>query len=318
MTRWKTMLTANGRVAGLVAMVAVWLLAFQIWWIGPRRAELADREATLASNRAEIARFRQEAARLAATEAGVANLETNLAGAPAARTETRDTAAMLRRVELLAAEVTLSMRGYTPQPAVAHDLHSEWPSRLELTGSYRDLLLFLGRFQDCAGEVAIGDLVIQATDAEDAGAAVSAAFTVTAFAFNGAEGSSAGRLPGAGCRPAVGTMDAALGEPDEYADPFAPLPAVVDPLSPAIRIPGLPGLRVGELRLQGLVTSAGEPLAVVEAPGGETYILRGGERLQDGSVVAVNSDAVVFLERGSGPGPAKETRRTLADPLNGR
>ena len=318
MTRWKAMLTANGRAAGLVAVVAVWLLAFQIWWIAPRRAELVDHEAALARKRTEVTRLRQEAGRLAATEAGVADLEANLAGAPAARADGRDTAGLLRRVELLAADATLSMRGYTPEPAVAHDLHSEWPSRLELTGSYRELLLFLDRIQGCAGEVAIGDLAIRATDTADAGATVSAAFTLTAFAFNGAGGESAGRLPAAGCRPAVGTTDAAMDEPDEYADPFARLAPAADPLSLATRIPGLPGLRVGELRLQGLVISAGQPLAVVEAPGGETYILRGGERLQDGSVVAVNADAVVFLERGRGSGPAKATRRTLADPLNGR
>ena len=82
------------------------------------------------------------------------------------------------------------------------------------------------------------------------------------------------------------------------------------------RAPGLPGLRVSELTLQGLVRSGGRPLAVVAAPDGETYLLRGGEQLLDGTVAAVHADAVVFLEYVDGA--ARETSRTLADSTDRR
>ena len=311
MSSWKQLLPAHGRAAGLVAVAVVWLLAFQIWWVAPRRTVVEDRQAALARMRTELTRLRQEADRLPAVEAGIADLETRLAEELTARADARDTAALLRRIESLADAATLSMRGYTPEAALVYELHSEWPSRLELSGGYEDLRLFFDRIDGCVGEVAIGNLALRATDAADDGATVSAAFTVTAFAFNGAARDSTGWTPDAACSPDRGAPNAAPDERETHADPFAPLPSGGDALAIGTRVPGLPGLRVGELTLQGLVSSAGRPLAVVAAPGGEIYILHGGERLLDGSVAAVQANAVVFLERAGGSGVAREIRRTL-------
>ena len=318
MSRWKQLPPAHGRAAGLVAVVVVWLLAFQVWWVVPRRTVVEDRQTALAGMRTELTRLRLEADRLPAVETGIADLEARLAEARTARADARDTAALLRRIELLADAATLSMRGYTPEAALVHELYSEWPSRLELSGGYEDLRLFFDRIDDCVGEVAIGDLALRATDAADDGATVSAAFTVTAFAFNGAARESTAWAPDAACLPDRGAPNTAPDEAETHADPFAPLSPGDDRLGIETRAPGLPGLRVGELTLQGLVRSAGRPLAVVAAPGGEIYILRGGELLLDGSVAAVNADGVVFLERSRGSAVAKETRRTLVDPADGR
>lgn len=318
MRQWIRQLQAYGRTAGPVAIAAVWLLALQIWWVAPRRAELADRQAALARKRTDIARMRLEANRLPAVEAGIANLEAHLSDVQTARAGTRDTAALLRRVELLAAAGTLSLRAYAPEPALVHDLHSERPSRLELSGGYPDLLRFFDGIDGCAGEVAIGDLVIRAAAAAEAGATVSATFTVTEFALNDPVPEPAGRRLDAACRPVAGAAESAVENRQELPDPFAPLPPAADPPSVAARPPGLAGLRVGELILQGLVLSAGRQLAVVSTPNGETYILHGGERLLDGTVAAVNVDAVVFLGHAGGSAGARETRMSLEDPEDGR
>ena len=311
MRDWMRLLKVHGRVAGLAALVAVWLFAFQIWWVAPRRVELADRETALARKLTELSRFRLEAERLPAVEAGIGDLEARLADADAARVDARDTAARLRRIELLARAATLALRGYTPEPALVYELHSEWPSRLELSGGYKGLLLFLERIDGCAGEVEIGDLAMRATENADDGATVSATFTVRAFAFNGAAHDSAAGTPDAPCLAAAGAEDAAPEEHEAHADPFAPRALAEGPRAVEERPPGLAGLRVGELTLKGLVLNAGQLLAVVAAPGGETYILHGGERLLDGSVAAVQANAVVFLERAGGSRVAREIRRTL-------
>ena len=77
---------------------------------------------------------------------------------------------------------------------------------------------------------------------------------------------------------------------------------------------GLAGLSVNDITLRGLVSVDDEYLAVFEAPDSKTYILRGGERLFDGSVKTVTHDAVVFLAEVRDPQSLvseREVRRTL-------
>ncbi|MCE2541818.1 MAG: type 4a pilus biogenesis protein PilO [Acidobacteria bacterium] len=318
MRRWKRALRAHGRTTGLVAIVVVWLCVFQVWWVAPRRAEQAARQDALAGMRTELTQIRTDVDRLPAVEAAIAVLDARIAHAQAARADARDTTAVLRRIELLAGAARLSIRGYTPEPALAHELHAEWPSRLELGGGFDDVRAFFDRVEGCLGAVAIGDLTLRAADAAYDGATVSATFTLTAFAFNGAPANRADPLPDDDCRTVSAVADAAQDAPEAHPDPFSPRLPAVDPLAGGSTAPGLAGLRVGELTLQGLVLSAGRPLAVVAAPGGETYILRGGEQLLDGSVAAVHADEVVLLERRGGSAVASEIRKALIDRTDGR
>ena len=98
-------------------------------------------------------------------------------------------------------------------------------------------------------------------------------------------------------------------------DPFVSLVAGGRDVRPPRQRPGgLAGLSLNEITLRGLVSVDGEHLAVFEAPDKKTYILRGGERLFDGTVKSVTPDAVVFLTEISGPEslvPQREVRRTL-------
>lgn len=105
-------------------------------------------------------------------------------------------------------------------------------------------------------------------------------------------------------------------------DPFLSLFTRGSDLRPVRERPaGLAGLTVNELTLRGLVSLAGEYLAVFEAPDKKTYILRGGERLFDGSVKSVAPDEVVFLADVSDPlslVSEREVRRTLSGSEEGR
>ena len=191
----------------------------------------------------------------------------------------------------------------------------KWPTRLELRGGYHALLSFFARLASCAPDIVVEDIELRAVDEADAGAAVAAACTITAIGFHGETGASDARAADAGCPPDATGGVAAAGAAPAPADPFAPFAPAADGPAVAARAPGLPGLRIDELTLQGLVHAGGAPLAVVAAPDGGTYLLRGGERLLDGAVAAVQADAVVFREDGAA---ARETRRTLADEDDGR
>ena len=316
MRQWLDRMWRRRQAAGLVVLAVVWLPAVDAWWLGPRRVELAQRRDALAQMREEIAVTQQATTRLAAVEAEVAALEDRVQGAGAVRRDAGETAFLLRRVELLASGTGLGIRGFTPQPALVHELHTEWPTRLELSGGYRELLAFFERLADCAVDVVVEDLAVRAVDTPDAGATVAAAGTITALGFNAETGVREARAADAACPPREAGGAGAEGDATAPDDPFSRWTPAADRLPAAARAPGLPGLRVGELTLQGLVRTAGGPLAVVAAPDGQTYLLRGGEQLLDGTVVAVHADTVVFREHGDGVD--RETRRTLADAVDGR
>ena len=310
MQQWLLRARRHRQTVSLVVLALLWLPAFHVWWIAPGRAALAERRAALADRQHEIGALRAAAAQLAA-------LEKSAPDAPAGRQAAGprlaggDSAALLRRVESLAREAGIALMGFEPQPPLALDTHSEWPVRLALEGAYPDLLRLLARLTDCATGLAADVFTLRAaadTGAESAGA-VRAEVTVAALALPAA--------PGDPPRPAAAAVCPALDAypadgPAAAADPFAALPAAAEPL-PEQRPPGLAGVRVSELTLQGLVQSAAGPLAVVAAPGGETYMLRGGERLLDGAVAAVQADRVVLRDAGQ-----RTVHRTLAGTGAGR
>ena len=59
---------------------------------------------------------------------------------------------------------------------------------------------------------------------------------------------------------------------------------------------GVAGVTVDELVVRGIVQSRGGWIAMVGAANGRTYSVRPGERLLDGSVHAITSDAVVLMQ----------------------
>ncbi len=316
MRHWLDRMWRRRQAAGLVVLAIVWLPAVDVWWLAPRRVELAQRRDALAQMRAEIATTRQATTRLAAVAAELAALEASVHSAGAVGREAGETAFLLRRVELLASGTGLGIRGFTPQPALVHELHTEWPTRLELSGGYPALLAFFERLASCAEDVVIEDLAIRAVDAPDGSATVNTTCTITALGFSDGMGARDAHAADAACAPPAAGGIAPPDAAPETADPFSRWTPAADPIPVAARPPGLPGLRVGELTLQGLVRTVGGPLAVVAAPDGETYLLRGGEQLLDGAVVAVQADTVVFREHGDGG--SRETRRTLAHASDGR
>ena len=62
--------------------------------------------------------------------------------------------------------------------------------------------------------------------------------------------------------------------------------------------PGIPGLQVSTLRLDGIVKAPNGMIAVVTNPQSRTYFLREGDQLYDGRVEKITMDSVSFHEVG--------------------
>jgi type IV pilus assembly protein PilO len=59
--------------------------------------------------------------------------------------EEKDAADLLRRMQTVATQSNLTIKGFKPAPVVTKQLHAEWPIQLELEGSYHNLATFFDR-----------------------------------------------------------------------------------------------------------------------------------------------------------------------------
>lgn len=89
-------------------------------------------------------------------------------------------------------------------------------------------------------------------------------------------------------------------DPSARRDPFVPLietkkPVITsdEPLTP------LQQVELGELRLVGVITGKGDPMAMVSAPGGKSYILKKGVKVgrNNGVVIGVDAEGVSVREK---------------------
>ena len=101
-------------------------------------------------------------------------------------------------------------------------------------------------------------------------------------------------------------------DPDGRRDPFVSLLGRGTNIGPInARPPGLAGLSVNELSLQGLVLSEGRYLAVMQNPDRRTYILRGEEQLFDALVKSISAEGVTFLQEVNDPLSLVKEREVL-------
>ena len=103
---------------------------------------------------------------------------------------------------------------------------------------------------------------------------------------------------------------AASADPRGLRDPFSDPRHGEEAPAPAGRPAGLAGFAVDGVVLRGLVRDDGVYIGILEADGGRSFFVRGGERLLDGAVVSVGARGVVVRAVGTAPpavGPRHET-----------
>jgi hypothetical protein len=85
---------------------------------------------------------------------------------------------------------------------------------------------------------------------------------------------------------------------------------------------GVPGLLIGEVTVKGIVRDRSGFIAMIQGPDNkQTFIIRPGEKLLDGTVKAITADAVVFSQDVNDPlsmVKQKEIRKTVRPTDAGR
>jgi type IV pilus assembly protein PilO len=169
------------QVAAFVVLSAAGAGAFWYFYAKPAQESLDARAAQLATMRAEIAKGQATARRLPEFRQQVADLEGQLERLRAVLPEEKDVADLLRRIQGMATQSNLMIRGFTPKAVATKQLHAEWPIALELEGSYHDLGAFLERVSKFPRIINVNGIAIKGKDQPTAGGTITAECTATTF-----------------------------------------------------------------------------------------------------------------------------------------
>jgi type IV pilus assembly protein PilO len=170
---------------GQVVLFAVLGLAgvgvFYYFYVMPFQTEMAEREQKLAALRADINKGMTTATKLADFRAQVTDLQTRLDGLKAVLPEEKDVADLLRRIQTLATQSNLSIKGFKPMATATKELHAEWPIALQLDGTYHNLGIFFDRISKFSRIINVGNIAIRAKEKPDANSTITAECTATTF-----------------------------------------------------------------------------------------------------------------------------------------
>jgi type IV pilus assembly protein PilO len=193
-----------GQVGAFVVLSAAAMGAFWRFYEAPIREEMSGRQRQLESLRLEVAKAQNIARKLPEFRAQVTDLEARLDGLRAVLPEQKDVGDLLRRIQTLATQSNLEIRGFKPQSITQKQMHAEWPIALELEGTYHDLALFFDKVSKVPRIINISHIVIKGKDTGDrraqaaaSGASIAAECLATTFVLSDAPPPADPKRPGA-------------------------------------------------------------------------------------------------------------------------
>ena len=155
--------------------------AFYYFYEMKVQAAMSVRTAELSTIRGRISRGQATARQLPEFRKQIQDLEYRLEALKPILPDERDVGDLLRRVQTLATQSNLQIRGFKPQAIATKELHAEWPISLELEGNYHNLGLFLDRVSKFPRIINIGSLTMTANEAPTPSQSMAISCTATTF-----------------------------------------------------------------------------------------------------------------------------------------
>src|SRR5687767_14305515 len=169
-----------GQVGAFVALSLAGAALFWNFYAQPAQAATEIRRSELTRLRGEIDRGLAIARRLPEFRKEVVTLQAQLERLRTVLPSEQDVGDLLDRVNEMATQSNLTIRGFTPQAVAKKTMHAEWPIGLQLEGTYHDLGAFLERVSKFPRIINVGEIKIRARDAQATGrATVTAECTAT-------------------------------------------------------------------------------------------------------------------------------------------
>jgi type IV pilus assembly protein PilO len=158
---------------------------FWNFYAKPAQESISQREAQLATIQAEIQRGLGTARRLPEFRRQVQDLEAQLERLRPVLPSEKDVADLLRRIQGMATQSNLTIRGFAPQAVATRQMYAEWPIGLQIEGTYHNLGAFLERVSKFPRIINVTGIHIKARDtSKDGGASahsITAECTATTF-----------------------------------------------------------------------------------------------------------------------------------------
>jgi type IV pilus assembly protein PilO len=170
-----------GQVGLFVAIAGAGVYAFYHFYAAPVMVEMDARQQRLATLRVDIAKGSTTANQLNQFRQQVAELEGRLESLKAVLPEQKDVADLLRRIQTLATQSNLAIRGFKPAPTVTKQLHAEWPIALQLDGTYHNLGMFFDRVSKFSRIINISNIDIRAKPVPEPNSTITADCVATTF-----------------------------------------------------------------------------------------------------------------------------------------
>lgn len=142
---------------------------------------MSARTRELSTIRGRISRGQATARQLPEFRKQITDLEYRLEALKPILPDERDVGDLLRRVNTLATQSNLQIRGFKPEAIATKEMHAEWPISLQVEGTYHNLGLFLDRVSKFPRIINVGGLLMQAKPEPTATASMTIAFTATTF-----------------------------------------------------------------------------------------------------------------------------------------
>ena len=176
-----TKLPWYAQVGAFVVLAVAGCGIFYYYYEAPVRADMTVRQSQLLSLRADITKGQTTAKKLPEFRQQVTDLEGRLANLKAILPEEKDAADLLNRMQTVAAQSNMTIKGFKPAPTVTKQLHAEWPITLELEGSYHNLAIFFDRVGKFTRIVNISGLDVKGRDRPAANDTITATCVATTF-----------------------------------------------------------------------------------------------------------------------------------------
>jgi type IV pilus assembly protein PilO len=155
--------------------------AFWYFYASPAQTRLVSKRAEVKKLQKQINEGLATAKRLPEFRREVTVLEAQLDRLRTVLPEEQDVADLLRRVQAMATQSNLQIKGFTPETVTRREMHAEWPIGLKLEGNYHDLGAFLERVSKFPRIINVGALHIVAREKQSELATVTANCTAMTF-----------------------------------------------------------------------------------------------------------------------------------------
>jgi Tfp pilus assembly protein PilO len=178
-------LPRSAQIAVFTALIGCLAFAFYTYYLKDLvkqrdviETEIAGLERSVAQGTAienQLKQFKQE----------LAQLEDRLAVLQSILPSEKETPAVLRSVQKMAASSNLKINKFVPKPIIPRAFYSDWPIQVEVEGSYDGLGLFFEKVSQATRIIDVVDISITGLDRPptDANTTLTASCTATTFVF---------------------------------------------------------------------------------------------------------------------------------------